>query len=243
VPPALTETLEKLDQRLARIEADRQVRARESAEDLAEQLGELSEQRKEEIKGNVRWELLDQVERLRLALREHQFARERSIVRSMLVANELQFKSAELEYLCGAYLDGLDWPEAAYHRSGDDQERFLVVGKFEQLRLDIIRSMRGELLHAAPGWWSIRRPRAVAAMSVLAAGVAYMIFAAVASRFPAASTEDLSLRIAFAVGASVLVGLTCYAGLNFIAAPGRRYEYRERIRALQRDVERASWAA
>src|SRR5262249_34086189 len=112
LPLVLTDTLEKLDQRLARIETDRQVRARESAEDLAEQLGELSEKRQEEAKGNVRWELLDQVDRLRQALREHQFARERSIVRSMLVANELQFKSAALEYLCGAYLDALDWPEA-----------------------------------------------------------------------------------------------------------------------------------
>ncbi|HEV7441602.1 MAG TPA: hypothetical protein VGO18_03345, partial [Steroidobacteraceae bacterium] len=132
---ALTETLERLDQRLERIEADRQVRAHESAEDLAEQLGELSEQRREETKGNVRWELLDQVDRLRQALRDQQFARERSIVRSMLVANELQFRSASLEYLCGAYLDALDWPEAA---RGDSD--FLTIRQFERLRSDIARS-------------------------------------------------------------------------------------------------------
>jgi hypothetical protein len=242
MPPLLTETLEKLDQRLALIEADRQVRARESAEDLAEQLGELSEQRQQESKGNVRWELLDQVDRLRLALQEHQFARERSIVRSMLVANELQFKSAALEYLCGAYLDSLDWPEAT--RGGDDRDRSSVVRKFEQLRLDIIRSMRGELLRGAPGPWSIRRPQAAAAISILVAFVAAMALTVVTNRFSAMSPDDPWLKLALIIGGGLLVGLVCYTTLRLIAAPARRfYEYQERIRALQQAAERTSQAA
>ena len=209
-----------------------------SAEDLAEQLGELSEQRQQESKGNVRWELLDQVERLGLALREHQFARERS----MLVANELQFKSTALEFLCGAYLDALDWPEAT--RVADDPERFSIVRRFERLRLDILRSMRGELVRGAPGPRWIRRPQAAALISAfVAVVVAAVAWTMVTTRFSPMSSDDLLLKVALCIGGALLVGLVCYTALSLIAAPERRFsEYQERIRLLQRDAERASQA-
>lgn len=143
----------------------------------------------------------DQVDRLRLALREHQFARERNIVRNMLVANELQFKSTALEFLWAAYLDALDWPEAT--RVGDDPERFSVVRQFERLRLDIVRSMRGELLRGAPGPWSIRRPKAAALISALVAVVVAAIsLTVVTTRFSAVSAGDLLLKVALCIGSA-----------------------------------------
>ncbi|MGV7218648.1 hypothetical protein [Bradyrhizobium sp. UFLA05-112] len=239
MPQVLAETLEKLERRLAQIEADRQVRARESAEDLAEQLGELSEHRQQESKGNVRWELLDQVERLRLAAREHQLDRERSIVRSMLVANELQFKSTALDFLCGAYLDSLDWNEAT--RVGDSPDGFLFVRQFEQLRLDIVRSMRGELLRGAPGPWSIRQPHVAASISGLVAFVAAIALSVITPRFFAMSPDDLWLKAALSIGPASLVGLVCFVALRLIATPALRFGgYQERIRGLQHDAERAN---
>lgn len=99
------ELLQNIAKRLDRLEVKRRDEVEIVRKDFAEEIEELAKPAIEARQARTRWELLEQLDELALALQKNDLRREQNLIRSMLIANESQLHLDTFEQLGGIYLD------------------------------------------------------------------------------------------------------------------------------------------
>lgn len=205
--------LKRLDERLARIETEREVRQQSVEEQLTRETTELSRGRRLETARATRWELIDHVEELRRAMQNLAPDRERDICRSILVSNEVEYGSPAIQYLGAAYIDALDQEEIISDKS--------LHRQFYRLRSDIVGSMRRELMGLSRKHDVFHR-----LLPVLSAGfgIAVLLFMYWFSLFNEQLLAiPMQVWLLASSAAGVISALLCFALLWVCTAPSMRY--------------------
>ena len=104
---AVVEVLETIAARLDKFEAQRTQEVSDVAERFATKTEALHAPAEKERESQTRWDLLNELDEIQGALDMNDVVREQRLMKSLLVANEVNLKRRQLDYLGGIYLDVL----------------------------------------------------------------------------------------------------------------------------------------
>jgi hypothetical protein len=220
----LLEHLTKLDERLARIEANRSEDQRETAKTLERGSAELAEPERVETEAKTRYQLRFGLDELHSALTDREDIRERRILRRLLVANEANVKDATFDYLGSIYLDTLDSLQLSGLNNVYDTISDQIMDEYTLLRSDLIREMRNKLSSWHRPYLDVRSPLVSSVLIGVTFGL--LVGALVFSYFMRYS-ESLAGNLGGILGS--IAGITAGGVWLFfsesMARPDRRYEY------------------
>jgi chorismate mutase len=140
--PAVLEALSKIALRLDRFEEERKTEAHSVVERFAASTEDLHAPAEKARELRTRWDLLSALDEVQTALNKKEMWREQELMKSLLVANEVNLKLKQLDYLGGIYLDVL----SEESNPNVDWEAPETSSSFEprlaDYRRDILRELR-----------------------------------------------------------------------------------------------------
>lgn len=159
----ITEALASLETKLNELSQERRIAESSAMNEVAEKLEEQAAPQIKAREVRTRWELIDLLEKLEERLRvsgEYEPAEERRMVRSLLVANELNIRSNVVDYGGGLYLDLID---AQLRARNPDSER-----EFYHMRSEVLSILRRLVRPRGSVMAFLERPPVFAMMSLVA---------------------------------------------------------------------------
>ena len=185
--------LQGIAQRLDGLELEREDATRAVQSRIEEGAQELARSERDARQAKTRWELQEQFNEVEEALRDNQPVRERELIRSALIANEIQLKLDNLDELGGLYLDLVS--EALLWRGGPDEELQDMLDR----RAHVLRGLQRE----------VRRKDGVLDSPVrvsIAAGIGSFVLGNLFSLSIVPVSESLLERLSTVLAAAALIG-------------------------------------
>lgn len=176
-PAEASPTVDSVLQRLAVLQTSledlrnlRTDRVMATSERLVQGTDTLADAEREQREARTKWEIVDGLEHVMTALDRHAPEEERALLRSLLVANEINVHNNGFDYLGGLYMDALDLERSLVRMTelriwSPDIE--VLGARIRDLRAQIIGSARRSVMARRDLWPTLRAPLTAAAIAAV----------------------------------------------------------------------------